>query len=641
MLIDAYINPPSIAYVSKPVATSEVQVVGNPYDLESNDVRLVVRKMGGGSALLNFPAYYDSGKWKAVIVAPAPGMYAGHFFRNGVKTNVEVKIAATQATSGYVAKKGNRFYLTDGKQGQPFWPVGHNLAWQGGQYKFLDQMGLMMANGLNWTRIWACHWDNQNPYWPTSYPEPKDGEFSPEVLKRLDETVAGAEANGLKFQFVLFHHGQVSTDVNPNWNDHPWNKKNGGFLNSASEFFTHPDAIRREKNFIRYAIARWGASPSIMAWELFNEVQFVEAIRKGGDWKTVAKWHDEMADFIRANDPYRHLITTSSELNQPIFAKMDYLQGHGYPASILGFVMGTAPAAKKPLFHGEIGWGDAGHSDRQAIRDGIWGAFFAGHSGAAQFWYWDQMHKPGMYGEYKRSIDVLKSIGDPMQFKRDQINVISPKGATFRLVPGRGWEKSDEMSFNLPEDAEKVGKLSTYFQGTGHREMQPKPVSIRFRTDRPGEVALNIAEIATGGAKVQVFLDEKEVFTKEWKGGGQGEKISIPYSSGEHTLRVENNGPDWMRVSSIEVPGIMPVTSAMMSSRGDVSVVWLHSDVSAGKPTSCEIKTSRLREGTYDTQILDMEGDRDFKTETSIKGGSLRLNNLTADVLVVLRRRAR
>jgi hypothetical protein len=639
MLIDGYIAPPQVVYSATPVIGKGIPMTGNPYDAKDNHVAFLATVKG---KTVSFPAYFDAGNWRAKPLFPEAGNYKGFFYRNGIRHGSEITTKAFQPTSGFVYKQGTKFWLTDGKKGQTYWPIGHNLAWQGGEYKFLEQMGLMKANGLNWTRIWACHWDNRNPYWPTSFPKPKDGEFSPEVLKRLDETVEGAERNGLKFQFVLFHHGQVSTDVNPNWNDHPWNKKNGGFLNSASEFFTNPEAIKREKNFIRYAIARWGSSPSIMAWELFNEVQFVEAVRKGGNWATVGKWHDDMATYIRSLDPYRHLITTSSELGQPIWSKMDYKQGHGYPSSILGFVMGTPADPKQPLFHGEIGWGDQGHSDREAIRDGMWGAFFAGHSGAAQFWYWDQMNKPGMYGEYKRSINVLKGLGDPNAFQRQKIAVVSPKGATLKLVPGRGWEKSEVMSFNLPEDAEKVGQLSGFFQGTQKRDMQPEPVKVKFTAEKPGEVKINLAEFAVGGSKAHIFLDGKEVFTKEWAGqGDKAETIAIPYSPGSHTIRIENNGPDWFRVRSIDIPGIMPVSTAMLAANGDKSVIRIHSDVETGKLATCTIKYAKWKDGTYDTKILDMSGDREFNTTTAIKSGSMKIDNLTADVLVVLTRRAR
>ena len=97
---------------------------------------------------------------------------------------------------------------------------------------------------------------------------------------------------------------------------------------------------------LRYFVARYGYSTSIMAWELFNEVQFVDRIREKNDWDTVGKWHDEMAKYVRSIDTNHHLITTSSELDKPIWNQTDYYQGHGYPASVAGMLAGTPNPTK-------------------------------------------------------------------------------------------------------------------------------------------------------------------------------------------------------------------------------------------------------------------------------------------------------
>ena len=56
----------------------------------------------------------------------------------------------------------------------------------------------------------------------------------------------------------------------------------------------------------RYIVARWGWSPAVVAWELFNEVHWTDAFRQGRE-ADVARWHGEMADFIRSVDVYGHL----------------------------------------------------------------------------------------------------------------------------------------------------------------------------------------------------------------------------------------------------------------------------------------------------------------------------------------------
>src|SRR5207302_1501019 len=136
------------------------------------------------------------------------------------------------------------------------------------------------------------------------------------VKRRWDEIVAAAEQSGIYLQIVLQHHGQYSSRVDSNWDINPWNAKNGGFLATPEEFFTNPRARALTRAKYRYILARWGYSPHILAWELFNEVQWTDAIRNQHA-DTVAAWHREMAAFLRQQDPNRHLITTSSDTKIP------------------------------------------------------------------------------------------------------------------------------------------------------------------------------------------------------------------------------------------------------------------------------------------------------------------------------------
>lgn len=99
------------------------------------------------------------------------------------------------------------------------------------------------------------------------------------------------------------------------------------FSTGLSNFATDPTAKEYQKRWLRYAVARWGHSPAIMAWELFNEVEWVDAVQTDRDWPTVICWHAEMAAFLRELDPYHHLVTTSAAWEQPeLYRAMDYFQ---------------------------------------------------------------------------------------------------------------------------------------------------------------------------------------------------------------------------------------------------------------------------------------------------------------------------
>lgn len=107
----------------------------------------------------------------------------------------------------------------------------------------------------------------------------------------------------------------------------------GGYYDLDNDrFYAAPNtAVRRyHEYFWRYLIARWGYSRAVHSWELLNE----------GD--PYNRNHYAQADafgrFMRANDPSRHLVTTSTWhsfpiaefWNNPAYSGVDYADVHAY-----------------------------------------------------------------------------------------------------------------------------------------------------------------------------------------------------------------------------------------------------------------------------------------------------------------------
>ena len=199
----------------------------------------------------------------------------------------------------------------------------------------------MGAAHENWSRVWMTHfYDWQGLGLNLDWPKVNNtfGQLSLPNARNWDAIVAAADQAGIHFQMTLQHHGQYSSTnvskTDPNWEQNPYNTANGGFLSASTNFFTDPEARSLTKRKLRYIVARWGYSPSIMAFELFNEVQFTDAAQLNM-WNNIEAWHNEMAQFIRTNDVYHHLITTSSDLNEPIWDQTDYYQHHDYPSDLI------------------------------------------------------------------------------------------------------------------------------------------------------------------------------------------------------------------------------------------------------------------------------------------------------------------
>ena len=314
-----------------------------------------------------------------------------------------------------------RFSYSDGAR---YFPLGHNQAWHTDGLPDIPQLfDKMGESGENWSRVWMCHWDKENLDWPR--PAGDFGTLNLNVARRWDAIVWAAERNKIAFQMVLQHHGQYSTQVNSNWNDNPYNVKNGGFLKTPQEFFTNAQAKALTRRKLRYAVARWGYSPSILAWELWNEVQFTDAARHH-QWNEIAQWHREMASFLRAQDVQNHLITTSSMESIPaaIGAALDYEQNHIYPADLIAALQNTASKTPKATFVGEFGPRDLKDPQGVYLHAGLWSGLMNGQGGAPQYWFWDLVEKHNFYSQFGSAAAFLEASDFAMQ---NNLRRVAPK----------------------------------------------------------------------------------------------------------------------------------------------------------------------------------------------------------------------
>jgi hypothetical protein len=621
-----------------------LETPGNPYDFELNDIRVEFR-VKGKEKLEDRAAYWDGKKWNAVILAKGEiDPKSLRVIRNGspikgVKVQLEPMMKARKNPRSFIVK-GGKWGFTD-EQGKPFWPIGFNLGWQSPNLPDLTQTIKEMGNaGLNWTRIWTNHWDQKNPWWPLDR-KVEPGFLDQTNLSRWADLVDACEANGVRFQWVLFHHGQWTTQTNPNWDENPWNTKNGGFLADPKDFFTNPKAKKFAKIWLRYAVARWGHSDSIMAWELFNEVEWVNAIVEKRE-ETVGAWHKEMMKFVRDQDPYDHLVTTSSGMELPIYESADYYQPHGYPPSVAAMIFSQPKTTDKPIFYGEVGPGDLmapGSPQVAAIRDGIWSGLLNLHAGAGQYWTWDLVYRDKLFPEFAFASRILGEI-KPFDsvWKRREIRITDQLGSNLAFIPGKGWAPNDGYDFVLPADADRSGELSKYFQGKNNASMRTKPVTFQFTAPKGGsKIVVKFSEVATNGGdleltgagkRVKAHFDSSERFKQS-----NIRQLEIEVPEGKQTLVMDNPGTDWIALSSIEFSGIAPAASGQAIVSGNQLVA----RVKAQSLTDWTFPVTPSRTA-HKVEIYDLDAKKATRTTIQSRNGRLTIPKPAAkDAIVWIR----
>ena len=224
--------------------------------------------------------------------------------------------------------------------GEPFYPLGINVAWNNLE-NYTKIIGNLAAGNANFVRYWHAAFNRQQLEWKNNGFNSGIGVYSQGAAAMQDSVLDLCANKDMNLQMCIFHHGMFSENVNSNWNDNPYNVANGGYLTRAEEFFYNANAKVQTKKLLRYIVARWGYSSNLFAWELFNEVQFTGIYNsQTPTWRTeVIKWHDEMGQYIKAIDPFKHIITTSADDNQIVsmngLVGLDNLQYHTYSNTIL------------------------------------------------------------------------------------------------------------------------------------------------------------------------------------------------------------------------------------------------------------------------------------------------------------------
>lgn len=247
--------------------------------------------------------------------------------KNGISISTLYQVDIQQSTlMGIVGIDPQNKQYYRHQTGEPYYPLGINVAWDS-QVNYGTIMNNLADANANLVRYWQVPFNRQALEWKNDNYTLGLGMYSQQAAAMQDSILNLAEKRQLKLQLTLFQHGMFSENVNSNWADNPYNAALGGPLGRAEEFFYNATAKKGVKKLLRYIVARWGYSPNVFAWELFNEVQFTGMHpNQSAAWRTgVLAWHDEMGQYLKSIDPFKHIVTTSADDNQCL--DMDKLQG--------------------------------------------------------------------------------------------------------------------------------------------------------------------------------------------------------------------------------------------------------------------------------------------------------------------------
>lgn len=539
--------------------------------------------------------------------------------------------------------------------GRAFLPIGANVAWAHsadvvGYYR--ETFAAFAAANLNWMRMWMSHWGRTNLDWvrPEDGAAIPPGGIDPAVAARWDALLAAAEEHGVYVQLVLQHHGQFSTTVNPNWTDHPWNAAHaGGFLKSPSDFFTDPTARLLTALKYRYIVARWSWSPAIFAWELFNEVHWVDALKLDRNEAAVARWHDDMAKFIRSVDVYAHPITTSTEdLRSPIYASMDFLQPHLYSAQLIAAARTFAPRLAddtRPVFYGEFG-DDHLRVSPEAKKSGlieppaVWASLMGVGQSPAQVWDGWKFRDAGRLSEIGavHRFVALSGWTRHRDLQPFSATIEGEPHAPLTLAGTQHWQRRPAKEFTLPLDGREpleLGDWPAVLVTPASEAKDGFPSRGVFHVTLPKETTLRftISGVAESGGALRVLVDGQPAAEGTWAHGDQFPMtLAVPLRAGARAITVENTGAsDWVQVEEIDLGVTVPALAAIGRRNDRFIALWVRHrtnlyTLAPASPASATLVLDDVPAGTWDVSWWDTaKGALTTSATLEHTGGTLRL----------------
>lgn len=570
--------------------------------------------------------------------------------------------------------------------GEGYFAIGHNLPTYHTTGQLAEEaLRKMAAAGENYNRWWM-HSGSLGIEWCD-----KLGWYRQDKAAQCDYAMDLGRELGMYFMMCMDTHQDYRSQNQ--WARNPFNAANGGPCATPADFFTNETAKTLYRKRLRYTVARWGYSPNVLCWEFGNEIQGWE----GATDAQKLPWHREMSDYLRSIDPFGHMITTSfwggtgvdDYWNLP---NIDIVQTHEYtgtPANVADIVRDLSlrqwRTFTKPHIFGEFGINAGAGTEKQdppgwGLHNALWAGLTAFCAGGPMPWWHENYIDPlNLYfhftaiANFTRDLpigtvpwDLLETDAPFYQDRTRKPDIGDAKINTFAR-----WEKPEFNEFRiLPDGTVDEGRrVQQLLQGQGHADLKNPPTFL-VTYPQPGRFVVHVGTVSNSGL-VKVWVDGVQV--AQWDlpcGEGLGKSstwrpqwnlwetvyekdFSVDIPAGEHRIRIDNEGKDWVKVDSYTFTGCKvsdrPDLLVAGMKAGDVVVLWVqnrqsdwynHSQGTVNTVDPSEITVRGLKDGAWKAQWWETwKGTVEREETVQVRGGAatLKLPALTTDVAVKLR----
>lgn len=512
-----------------------------------------------------------------------------------------VPAAAPSGRHGYVRIAPDQRYF-ETSDGRPLHLLGENVCWsdEHGTFDYDAWFGGMRDAGENFARLWLAPWFLGLEHLPGRL-----NHYDLPGAWQLDYIFEQAEQDGIYLLLSFDHHGMFQVD-NPGWGGsnnfwktNAYNELNGGPCAAPNDFFTNDKARSLYQKRLRYLVGRYGYSPNLLAWQFFNEIDNVYGPLKSDD---VAAWHRQMGQWLQANDPCHHLVTTSltgGSERPEIWSlpELDFAVYHSYFDPAPGKVAATVAQTfferyHKPAMIGEFGidarsWNIAADPHLRGFRQALWGGALGGSVGTAMSWWWQDLHADNVYPLFAAMNQILQTGGwqdgawtpiatvpaeEPPVELAGPLPEAEPFNAPVALNFFRRMQRKmrGELAVANRLAAERASEsLSGYLRGTKEAELQRSIKITAYFADK-ARMSFHVKAVASDAGLV-VRVDGEELLRQDFAGAGASplkpqeinRDFTVDLPPGKRVIEIANAaGADWILLDSLKLERAEPAEFA-------------------------------------------------------------------------------
>ena len=268
--------------------------VDNPF----RDAALVGEFTSPSGKMLIVEGYHDGGDtWRLRFTPDEEGQWCYLLRGEGVELLVRGTLRCIAPHShGFIGIHPDNPYAFAYADGTPFFPMGDTCY---GLYTDspitpalrTQYLKTRRSQRFNFVRLGVIHSPTHGQTDPTYWPwggtpkKPDLDRLNPPFFRGLDVVLAEMQAVGMNAELIVLNYYQP-----PFTNVRAWTP-------------------RRQRQWLRYIIARYAAFPNLFLWTIANEYETHPDGRYRLDLPDDPDWARETARFIKQHDPYRHLVT--------------------------------------------------------------------------------------------------------------------------------------------------------------------------------------------------------------------------------------------------------------------------------------------------------------------------------------------